>query len=102
MTVKRFWRGWTSNENAERYQTIFYQEVIPGIEAKKPKGFLGAELLRRDLEHETEFMSILVFESMQNIIDLLGENYLDCYVPEAAKQVLSSWDEKARHYQTTP
>ncbi len=39
MTIKRVWHGWTTNENADKYQTILQKEVIPGIEAKNISGF---------------------------------------------------------------
>ena len=34
MAIKRVWHGWTTKENAEKYQRILQNEVIPGIEAK--------------------------------------------------------------------
>ncbi|MEJ2544027.1 MAG: hypothetical protein P8Y99_08160 [Calditrichaceae bacterium] len=34
MAIKRIWHGWTTKENADKYQSILQDEVIPGIEAK--------------------------------------------------------------------
>jgi len=33
MRIKRIWHGWTSTENADKYQNLLHNEVIPGIEA---------------------------------------------------------------------
>ena len=38
MSIKRVWHGWTTKENADKYQSILQNEVIPGIEAKNIPG----------------------------------------------------------------
>jgi hypothetical protein len=40
-------RGWTTPENADTYQRIVSQEVLPGIAARNLDGYHGAYLLRR-------------------------------------------------------
>jgi hypothetical protein len=35
MTIKRLWHGWATTENADKYQSVLINNVIPGIEAKK-------------------------------------------------------------------
>jgi antibiotic biosynthesis monooxygenase (ABM) superfamily enzyme len=100
VAVKRIWRGWTSPDNAEAYRRILAEEVRPGIEAKKIPGYQGLELLSRDLGDEVEFMTIMTFESIDNVIGLQGEDYERSYVPEAARVVLIRWDEVCVHYET--
>lgn len=100
MTIKRIWRGWTTPENADRYRTLLHDEVFPGIEAKSIPGYLGIELFRRELEDEVEFVTIMTFESLQNVIDFQGEDYARCYVPEKAQTVLKRWDQYSSHYET--
>ena len=89
MAVKRIWHGWTVKENAD----------IPGIVAKGIPGYQGIEVLRRELDTETEFVTIMTFDSLQNVIDFQGEDYARCYVPDAAQRVLKRWDERAEHYE---
>lgn len=101
MSVKRIWRGWTTPENAEAYRQVLEQEVRPGIEARKIRGYRGLELLSRDLGTEVEFMTIMTFDSIQNVIGLQGEDYERAYVPDAAKAVLSRWDDICVHYETS-
>ncbi len=99
MTVKRFWHGWTSPENADTYQQLLLGEILPGIAAKNIRGYLGVELVRRELDNETEFVVIMRFESLQSVIDFQGDDYSLAYVPDAARKVLSRWDERAAHYE---
>ena len=99
MTVKRIWHGWTTPENADVYQQLLHDHVFPGIEAKQIEGYRGVELLRREQEDEVEFVTIMSFDSIQNVIEFQGEDYTRCYVPDAAQQVLKRWDEHATHYE---
>ena len=99
MAIKRIWHGWTTPGNADIYRNLLHDEVFPGIEAKNIPGYLGVELLRRDLEDEVEFITIMTFQSLQNVIDFQGEDYTRCYVPEVAREVLKHWDQICSHYE---
>ena len=100
MAIKRIWRGWTTPENAEPYRTLLQNHVRPGIEAKNIPGYRRLELLSRDLGEEVEFMTIMTFDSLENIVGLQGENYERAYVPEAAQAVLKRWDDVCLHFET--
>lgn len=100
MSVKRVWHGWTTPENAEAYENLLHDEVFPGIEAKNIPGYRGIELWRRDHADETEFVTVMTFDSMQNVIDFQGEDYERAYVPDAARKVLKRWDRTSGHYET--
>ncbi len=99
MTIKRVWHGWTTIENADKYQSILQNEVIPGIETKKIPGFNQIEILRIEQKDEVEFITIMTFESLQNVITFQGENYKKCYVPDVAQKVLKRWDLEVLHYE---
>ena len=100
MTIKRVWHGWTTSENADIYRKLLHDEVFPGIEAKNIPGYLSIELLRRDLDDEVEFITIMTFQSLQNVIDFQGEDYSRCYVPKEAQKVLKRWDQFSSHYES--
>ena len=38
MAIKRVWHGWTTPENADKYQDLLHNEVFPGIEGKESPG----------------------------------------------------------------
>ncbi len=99
MAIKRIWHGWTSPENAGRYETLLRGDVFPGIEAKNIPGYRGIELLRLDRGGEVEFITIMTFDSIQNVIDFQGEDYRRCYVPDAAQKILKRWDDVSDHYE---
>jgi antibiotic biosynthesis monooxygenase (ABM) superfamily enzyme len=99
MAIKRMWHGWTTKENADRYQHIINTEVLPGIEAKHIPGYRRIEVLRIDREDGVEFVTIMTFDSLQNVIDFQGEDYKRCYVPDVAQQVLDRWDRESTHYE---
>ena len=99
MTIKRIWHGWTTLENADAYQNVLLHEVLPGIEAKEIPGYLKMEVLRQNHADEVEFVTIMTFESLQNVIDFQGEDYARCYVPDVAQKVLKRWDQYAEHYE---
>jgi antibiotic biosynthesis monooxygenase (ABM) superfamily enzyme len=99
MAIRRVWHGWTTHENAAAYAELLRTEVFPGIEAKKIPGYRGIELSRRNHKTEVEFVTIMRFDSIQNVIDFQGEHYARAYVPEAAQEVLERWDELSQHYE---
>ncbi len=99
MAIKRIWHGWTTPENAAAYEDLLRAEVFPGIEAKNIPGYRGIELLRLDRGDEVEFVTIMTFDSIQNVIDFQGPDYRRCYVPDAAREVLKRWDRTSDHYQ---
>lgn len=100
MAIKRIWHGWTTLENADVYEKLLQKEVFPGIEAKQIPGYRRIELLRLDHEGEVEFITMMTFDSLQNVIDFQGEEYAQAYVPDAAQKVLKRWDKLSAHYET--
>jgi antibiotic biosynthesis monooxygenase (ABM) superfamily enzyme len=99
MSIKRVWHGWTTLENADKYQDILMNEVIPGIEAKKIPGYRGIEVLRTEHEDEVEFVTMMIYDSLEDVNGLQGDDYKKCYVPDIAQAVLKRWDQEAAHYE---
>jgi heme-degrading monooxygenase HmoA len=98
--IARIWRGWTTPENADAYQRIVSQEVLPGIAARNLDGYHGAYLLRRELDGEVEFATIMLFDSLEQVRAFAGEDYETAYVPPRARAVLARFDERSAHYDT--
>jgi hypothetical protein len=98
MAVKRIWHGWTSKENADIYQELLHKEIFPGIEAKGIEGYRCVELFRRDLPDEVEFITIMTFDSLQDVKKFQGKDYEKCYVPDSAQKVLKRWDKVSAHF----
>jgi antibiotic biosynthesis monooxygenase (ABM) superfamily enzyme len=47
-------------------------EVLPEIEAKNIPGYRSIELLRQQFGDEVEFITIMTFNSIQNVIEFQG------------------------------
>jgi hypothetical protein len=97
--ILRYWRGWTSPQNADSYQQIVSEQVLPGIASRRLDGYSGAYLLRRDLDDGVEFATVMIFDSLDHVRAFAGD-YETAYVPPAARAVLTRFDEKSAHYTT--
>ena len=97
--ICRLWRGWTAPEDADDYERIVRTEVIPDIEARKIPGFRHIDLMRRDLDGEIEFQTLMWFDDIDAIKAFMGEDYSVSHVPAEARAVLNSFDDRAAHYE---
>jgi heme-degrading monooxygenase HmoA len=97
--ICRVWRGWTTPENADAYESIVRGEVIPGIESMRIPGFQHIDLLRRDLDTEVEFVTIMWFDDLESIKAFTGDDYALSHVPAPARAVLARFDERSAHYE---
>jgi hypothetical protein len=100
MSIKRVWHGWTTPKNADLYQDLLHKEIFPGIESKDIEGYRSVELLRLDQKEEVEFVTIMTFDSIKNVIDFQGTDYKKSYIPQSAQKLLMRWDKSAAHYTT--
>ncbi len=96
--ICRIWHGYTTHENADAYERVVRNMVIPGIEARSIPGFVSIDLIKRRLEHEVEFMTLMWFDSEQAIVAFVGEDVTVSHVPPEARQVLERFDDRAQHY----
>ena len=97
--IKRIWHGYTTPERADEYEALLKAEVIKGIEGKNIPGFWGIDVLRRPLEDEVEFITIMDFASLDSVKAFVGEDYEAAYVPDEARAILSRFDERSQHYE---
>lgn len=97
--ISRLWRGWTTPQNADAYERLLRTDVFPGIVARRIPGFQGIQLLRRNVESETEFVTIMWFDSLDSVRAFAGNDYERAVVPLAARQLLRRFDERSAHFQ---
>ena len=71
--ILRYWRGWTTPQNADAYQKIVSEQVLPGT-ARRLDGYHGAYLLRRDLDNEVEFATVMIFDSLDQVCAFAGDD----------------------------
>ena len=97
--ICRLGRGWTTLGNADAYERVVRGEVIPAIEARRIPGFRHIDLMRRGLEAEVEFATLMWFDSIEAITAFVGEDHEASHVPAAARALLSRFDERAAHFE---
>ncbi len=100
--IARLWRGWTSIENADAYEKLLREQVLPGL--RQIDGYQGGYILRQEGNDEVEFVVMNFFDSLEAVRAFAGPDYtVPVFEPEA-RQLLSKVEPRARHYEvkTTP
>ncbi len=96
--IARVWHGYAKPEHADSYESMLKPELLPGI--SKAKGYQGSYLLRRVLGAEVEFITILLFDSIDDIRRAAGhDDYETSIIPEERRKYLAHFDTKASHYE---
>lgn len=95
--IARVWHGYTKPEHADAYEAMLKPELLPGV--SKVKGYQGSYLLRREAGAEIEFITILLFESIDAIRAVTGPDYETAVIPQERREYLSRYDAKSSHYE---
>jgi hypothetical protein len=95
--VGRMWRAWTTAENADSYERLLRDKILPELDAAE--GCRGAYVLRREHGDQVEFAVLHFFDSIDAVRNFAGDNYETAVVPEAARKLLARFDPTAQHYE---
>jgi hypothetical protein len=96
MMIARHWRGWTKLSDADAYEALLRDKVLPGFRAID--GYRGGYILRADGESETEFVVINFFDSVEAVKAFAGEDYRTPVFEPEARALLSRIETIANHY----
>jgi len=96
--ISRIWHGWTRHEDADAYEALLRHEIFVGIAARQIAGYRGIHLLRRELDAETEFVTVMWFDSLDAVRIFAGQDYEVAVVPPKARALLSHFDARSLHY----
>lgn len=100
--ICRMWRGWTSRANAEAYDSYLKSELFPRVERElTPRGYRGFQLLRLDRGAESEFVTMLWFDSLESVRSFAGENYETPVISEKAHKLLAHYADRCEHYRVS-
>jgi hypothetical protein len=97
--ISRIWHGYTTLKNADAYEHLLKEEIFVGIKNREINGYKGIQLLRRDLENEVEFITIMWFDSIKSVREFAGDDYEKAVVPEKARKILSRFDQRSQQYE---
>lgn len=95
--IARIWHGYTKPEHANAYESMLKPELLPGI--SKAKGYWGSYLLRRKAGEEVEFLTIMLWDSIDAIRVVAGSDYETAVVPEERRKYLAHYEPKSTHYE---
>jgi len=98
--IARIWHGWTKLADANTYENMLRDEIFPSIAARNIKGFCGAELFIRENDDETEFVTLLRFDSMDAVKEFAGSDETKPVIFPGVEKLLTRM-EPARHYRVT-
>ena len=95
--IARIWHGRARPEHADSYEALLKPEVLPGI--GKVEGYKGSYLMRREVGDEVEFITIILWDSIDAVRAFAGPDYETSIIPEERRKYLSQHDAKAAHYE---
>ena len=95
--IARHWRGWTKRQDAEAYERLLKEKVLPSLSAIQ--GYKGGYILRNDAAEESEFVVINLFDSLESVKRFAGPNYATPVFEPEAKRLLSRFESMAAHYE---
>lgn len=97
--IARIWHGWTTHQNADAYENLLRSEIFHGIAERGIAGYRGIELLRRQDQDLTEFVTIMWFDSFEAVRVFAGQDYEVAVVPPKAQALLKRFDGHSAHYE---
>jgi heme-degrading monooxygenase HmoA len=95
--IARVWHGYTKPENADAYEAMLKPELLPGV--SQVPGYNSSYLLRREAGAEVEFITIMLWDSIEAIRALTGPDHETAVIPEERRKYLSRHDAKSAHYE---
>jgi antibiotic biosynthesis monooxygenase (ABM) superfamily enzyme len=95
--IARIWHGWTTRADVKTYEKMLRDEIFPSIAARNIKGYGGAELFIREDGNETEFITLLRFNSMDGVKEFAGSDETKPVIFPGAEKLLTRM-EPAQHY----
>jgi heme-degrading monooxygenase HmoA len=95
--ICRLWRGLTRSEEAEHYVDHLRRQTLPRL--RELPGYVGASILRRQVDRGAEFLVVTRWESLQAIGQFAGADYTVAVVPAEVQRMMIDYDRSVRHYE---
>ena len=95
--IGRLWHGWTTIEDAPRYEEHLRRETFPAL--RGIEGYVEGYVLCRDSGDRVDFAVLTLWESLEAIRRFAGDDYETAVVPEEARRALRGFDERVTHYE---
>ncbi|TBW58594.1 antibiotic biosynthesis monooxygenase [Marinobacter halodurans] len=97
--IARIWKGWTRPNDADKYETLFTNDILPRV-TQGVSGYIRTDLLKRDDGDEVEFTTIFWFESMDAVKQFAGDHFNQAVVPGEVQQLMTRFEPTVSHYES--
>lgn len=94
--IARHWRGWTEVQNADAYEDLLRNTVLPAL--RGIEGYRGGYVLRSNGAQESEFVVVNLFDSIEAVKRFAGPDYTVAVFEPEARMLLSKVEPVAMHY----
>lgn len=98
-TILRIWRGLTTPDKADDYETLLRETHFPAIAARGIPGFRRIELARRPEGALVEFRTLMWFDSMEAVKAYAGADYERAALAPRAETLLTQPDAFVAHFE---
>ena len=96
--IARVWYAWTKPEQADAYERFLRDDIFPALRNRSYDGLRGLDLLRRSAGLEIEFVTIIWFNSLDNVCSFAGADYERAVVADEDRRLLSRFSEHVHHF----
>jgi hypothetical protein len=94
--IMRLWHGWTKAKDADEYDRLLREEILPGIH--RIQGYGGGWILRRSTGDETEFVIITTWDSWRAVEEFAGKGRTSSVIHPKAEHLLTRHDVQSEHF----
>jgi hypothetical protein len=94
--IGRLWRGWTEPANADAYVRFLRDDLFPQMESIR--GFRGGYVMRRPEGDEVAFVTLTLFDSLDDVKRFAGDGYETPVIEPQAARLLKRYEPRAEHY----
>ena len=95
--IARLWRGRADPENTREYTRHIAETVFPSL--RDMPGHRGAQLLRRAVGDQVEFLAMTFWDSLDDIRQFAGADIDVAKIEPRAVELLSDYDRFAQHFE---
>ena len=95
--ISRHWNGIARPGQAQVHIDHLKTDTLPKL--AQIRGFVGASILRRELDEGTEFQIVTVWQSLDAIQAFSGSTADRAVVPPVVQRLMTSYDTTVAHYE---
>lgn len=95
--IARHWHGLAKAQHADAYIEHLQTETFPALHAIP--GFISATILRRTVPQGVDFQIITHWQSLDVIHAFAGADAEAAVVPQKVRDMMLSFEQRARHYE---